>query len=451
MKNRALLIGMNKYSPSRSIRAAELPCAPNDVQTLEKKFKQIDFSTMHFVDLSLSDMRTVIRDFATAAPCDSLNVIYFSGHGGQYRGINYVYPIDFGTNLDAGNIIEESAYDIQEFGKAFSREVKLVIIIDACRSSLSPTYSKNFSELVAPKNTYIAYATQFNEPSICNVQMSYFTQTLCENILMPNISVDELFTAVRASLYMKYSKQISNSVSAFLEYVTFNSQAEKDNIGLAVYDFVNKFGDMYIEKYGCFAGDDLIFIDAAQYCSISVLDAIYKFIVLDRERCHLTSSLTEAHEKLISFWGMLNHGLKQDEYYTWQYRGRPIRLGEIPPLPVDMQKPIPDSDRVIDVKLDVKINGKQLEISTNLPDNMQLYGKINESYHFNNIIVDHGKAIIPIPDSVDTPKTIDIHSVAANVTSVSKEVVGDKCRNLIGSYVKFHPIYGNHIDYHETI
>jgi len=52
---------------------------------------------------------------------------------------------------------------------------------------------------------------------------------------------------------------------------------------------------------------------------------------------------------------------------------------------------------------------------------------------------------------VDTPKTIDIHSVVANVTSVDKKVVGDKCRNLIGQYVKFHPIYGNQIDYHGTI
>ena len=44
---------------------------------------------------------------------------------------------------------------------------------------------------------------------------------------------------------------------------------------------------MYIDKYGFFAGDDLVFIDAAQYCDISVLDAIYKYLKLDAERCHV--------------------------------------------------------------------------------------------------------------------------------------------------------------------
>lgn len=450
MKKRALLIGMDKYIPSHSIQACELPCTRNDVQALEKRLKQIDFSTTQIIDNSISDMKTTIKSFA-AAPCDSINVIYFSGHGGQYRGTNYIYPIDFGTNLDRGNTIEESAYDIQEFAKAFSRDVILVIIIDACRDCLMTTYSNNYSELADPKNTYIAYATQFNEVSKCNNQMSYFTQALCENILIPNLSVDKLFINVRASLYLKYSKQIANSVNAFLEYVSLNSQIEKDNLGVAVYEFVNKFGDMYIEKYGCFAGDDLIFIDAAQYCNISVLDAIYKFRVIDREKCCLTTSLTEAHEKLISFWEMLNHGLKQDEYYTWQYRGRPIRLGEIPPLPVDMQKPIPDNNKAIDVQIDVNRSAKLIEIITNLPDNMELYGNINGSYYFYNVVIKNRKAIIHISDSVDAPKAIEICSVIANVTSVDKEVVGDRYRNLIGKHVKFHPVYGNQINYHGVI
>lgn len=452
MIKRALLFGMNKYRPSNSIQANDLMCTTVDVNTLKKKLIQIDFEVTSFFDLSIDDMKKAVSSFADAAPCDSINIIYFSGHGGHCKGQNYVYPVDFGQSVDNGKSIEQSAFNIREFSNAFVREVKLIIIIDACRSDLTPSYNYGYSEMFAPKNTYIAYATQFSQPSLCNQKISYFTESICENILTPNITVDELFTTIRASLYLKYSKQISNSVNGFMKYdVTLNTQAKIDDIGVSVCKFVDRFGNMYIDKYGCFAGDDLVFIDAAQYCNISVLDAIFKYSVIDGERCHVTTSLTEAHIKLIAFWNMLNHGLKQDEFYTWQYRGRPIRLGEILPLPLDMQKPMPDIDKAIDVRINVNKNGNKIDVMTNLPDKVQFYGTLDEKYHFSNVVVENGKAIIPIPENIDNPKTVKIYSVALNLTEVDNEIVGDRARNLVGQYIKFDPIHGNMIEFHSEI
>ena len=71
--------------------------------------------------------------------------------------------------------------------------------------------------------------------------------------------------------------------------ISLNEQADHDKVGNLVLQFVDHYGDMYVDKYGPFAGDDLVFIDAAQYCGISVLDAIYKFQKLDAERCHVTA------------------------------------------------------------------------------------------------------------------------------------------------------------------
>ncbi|MDT3701309.1 MAG: caspase family protein [Thermincola sp.] len=174
---------MNRYNhPSHSIAAEDLPSTANDVYILEKKLKQLDFETTSFLDCSLENMTRTVDSFAIDAPCDSLNIIYFSGHGGQSQGQNYVYPVDFGTNIDNKLMVEESAFNIQQFTKAFNREIKLVIIIDACRDNLTLKYNHNYSEMVAPKNTYIAYATQFNEQSVCTAQISYFTETLGENI-----------------------------------------------------------------------------------------------------------------------------------------------------------------------------------------------------------------------------------------------------------------------------
>ena len=50
--------------------------------------------------------------------------------------------------------------------------------------------------------------------------------------------------------------------------ISLNEQADHDKVGNLVLQFVDHYGDMYVDKYGPFAGDDLVFIDAAQYLSL---------------------------------------------------------------------------------------------------------------------------------------------------------------------------------------
>ena len=200
---------------------------------------------------------------------------------------------------------------------------------------------------------------------------------------------------------------------------------------------------------------DLLAVDSQQCVTklekdsgISVLDAIYKFQKLDAERCHVTDSLSESHKKLIAFWGMLGNGLEQDEFYTWKYRGRPIRLGEIPPLPLDMQKPMPDAGKEIEVDFKLNIKHDGIYISTNLPDNYQLFGKINGRYSFNNIVVKSGNAQIPLSDKISEVYAVDLYSVVPTISGVDSSIIGEKARNLVGQYVKFSPISGNSIEFH---
>ena len=275
MKKRAILFGMFHYNRSTSITANDLPSTEIDVKTVEKRLKQLQFETVSYMDFCLKNMEQKITEFADAAPCDSLNVVYFSGHGGHSKGENYLYPVDFGNNLDARMSIEDSAFNLKRIQPLFKRKVKLLIIVDACRDNLTPGDACNFSEMVAPQDTYIAYATQFGAYSGCTPAISYFTEALCDNILTPNISVDRLFTDVRAALYLKHGKQISNSVNGFMSDISLNEQGDHDKVGNLVLQFVDHYGDMYVDKYGPFAGDDLVFIDAAQYCGISVLNSVY--------------------------------------------------------------------------------------------------------------------------------------------------------------------------------
>lgn len=95
-EKRAILFGMSNYFSSKSISTDILSCTVNDVSILSKKLKQLQFDTSTFIDLKLKELKEKIIMFARAALCDSLNIIYFSGHGGQ----NYFYSVDFRISLD---------------------------------------------------------------------------------------------------------------------------------------------------------------------------------------------------------------------------------------------------------------------------------------------------------------------------------------------------------------
>lgn len=450
MQKRAILFGVPDITPAHSCTADPLPAVRNDIINLSKKLKILNFSTNNYINSTRDEILNRLQEFANNAPCDSLNIIYFSGHGGQHLGMNYIFPADLGANLDSCLSLEESALNLNIIHPLFPREVKLLIIIDACRTDIFQENISNYSEIKAPKNTYIAYSSQFGTSSSANVEYSYFTNALCENILEPNVSVDELFTKVRYSLYNRTDSQISNCVDGLLQPVYLNTQTNSDDLGQVVLNFVDTFGDMYTEKYGVFSGDDMVFIDAAQYCGISVLDAIYKFQTLDSARCHLEDSLSEDEHKLISFWGMLDTGLKQDEFYTWSYRGRAIRLGEIPPLPLSMQKPRPDPDNELNVEFHPSILPRQIQIETNLPEKFKFSLKVNEK-DYGWADVTSGHIIISLEKLNEPLSTINLTSVLATTTGVDMSIVGDKCRNLTGPYVKYHPIFGNQVQVNYSV
>lgn len=104
--------------------------------------------------------------------------------------------------------------------------------------------------------------------------MSPFTEAICDEILAPNIDVDELFTRVRRNVYSKYQMQVPASVNVLLSKFILHKELSYTDSDEEVYKFVKKYGDDYNDKYGYFHGDDLICIDAAQYINIGFLDAV---------------------------------------------------------------------------------------------------------------------------------------------------------------------------------
>lgn len=344
--------------------------------------------------------------------------------------------------------MDDASINIEDIITVFKGKGRLILILDACRSDfgISKGY---FSEMTSSENVYIAYGTMFQATSTgIENGMSWFTEAICDEILTPNIDVDTLFTQVRQNIFTKHYVQIPPSVNALLDNVILNSVLSYDDTDRRVYDFINRYGNKYTDKYGYFHGDDLIFIDAAQYFNIGLLDAIWMFRKVDnkiyKDKGVKLPELSEVEEKLGSFLGF-TRGKKfftYDESHTWYYNGRQIRMGEIPPLPPSMQQRLPEQGKEFNVEFNAIKEDDNIVITTNLPNKCEVFVWNNKTRFSEEAPITDGKIII---DNANDISKVVIDSGVFTSDAVIQEVIGDKCRNLVGKFVKYHPIYGNQL------
>lgn len=443
MKRRALLIGEKNYENPKEV----IDVAPRDVSVLMSKLGKVSFECESHIDVKNQELPSVIEDFLIATPCDSINIIYFSGHGFQYKGKNYIVPIDMNSEFAKHKNVDSAAYDINRIFSCICKSIKLIVIIDACRSNVENTYDGKYSEaLTPPKDTMIAYATQFNTTAGYNkYNMSYFTSSLCNNILEPNTTIDSLFTKVRAELISLGHLQLSHCVSNLTMDIYLNKIYDIQDVDSKIYDFIEKYGDEYEKKIGVINGEFEVFVDASVYFDIPLLDVYYKYQKV-QSQIFDASLLDEKIQKTIDFMIIRSNSLfRYDKYHNWHYRDKVIRMGEIPVLPIDMQEKLPVEGKELLILMNYEYSNHVLKVITNLPDGFYLQLSRNGGYGFVKGVVENG--VVEFVDIVEVGK-YKLKSPVVNVMkSVDRTVVGEKGRNLLGEFISFNPIGGKTVLY----
>lgn len=452
MLKKAFLFSAGNYQDSKSYPEPSISLSGviYDIKAIEKRFKQIGFDIYIKEDARKVEIcETLNKIVQNSLPSDAINVVYFTGHGGHSRGVNYIYPTDFGVIYDNNHDVDEAGINIETIISAFKGKGRLILILDACRSNFNKVSHAFFSEMTSRENVYIAYATMFQDPAIGSDDgMSLFTEAICDEILSPNITIDTLFTHIRQNLFRKYNRQLPISVNGLLENICLSTITDFDDSDKRVYDFVERYGDEYCDKYGYFHGDDLIFIDAAQYCNVSLLDAIWKFRKVDnkiyRDRGVKTSVLTEDEEKLVAFLGFTRSPkfFSYDMSHTWYYNGRQIRMGEIPPLPPSMQRKLPIMGKELNIDIKAEKLNSTIIIKTNIPNGCEIFINDNVKKFPNKYKVTDGA--IEIKDAKEITKIV-IDSGIFSEDEKLKELLGEKNQNIMGQLVEYHPIYGNQV------
>ncbi|MFK4506290.1 caspase family protein [Bradyrhizobium daqingense] len=200
----ALVIGNSAYKS-----APKLNNPVNDATLVGGMFKKAGFDSVDVrLDLSASEMRRMLREFAGRSRDAEMAVIYYAGHGIELDGNNYLIPTDATLETDGDVLDETIPVERALFAVEPAKQLRL-IILDACRDN---PFAKTMKRTLASRaigrglakveptspNTMIAFAAKAGSTaSDGDSRNSPFAAALVEHLPKPGLDLRKAFGFVR--------------------------------------------------------------------------------------------------------------------------------------------------------------------------------------------------------------------------------------------------------------
>lgn len=184
-KKVALLIGNNKYLEPQYF----LKNTKNDVSDVGNALKGLGFEVTILTDLPKKSFENSILEYTKKLTEAEIGFFYYSGHGFEENGENYMVPSDAGLNS------QNADFTCVDLNFLFTNLEKAgnennIIVLDACRSNLQSNDKKiklkGFTTPNPPNGTLVVYGTKIGKTAIENQSSrnGAFTESLLK--FLPN-------------------------------------------------------------------------------------------------------------------------------------------------------------------------------------------------------------------------------------------------------------------------
>ncbi len=225
----ALIIGNAAY------QSQSLANPVNDATDMTKALRKLGFQVTLLTDTDHERMETAIRDFGDRLNRNTVGLFYYSGHGIQHEGNNYLVPIGSMKRVSAPEHLRFKTVDagyvlgvMRQSGSGLN-----VIILDACRDnpfqSFSRSMTRGLARIPGAEGTLIAYSTAPGKVALDgHGRNSPYTRQLLSLIDQPNIPVELLLKKVRSQVKAETNGKQSPWYEASLDgdfYFTRDEQA----------------------------------------------------------------------------------------------------------------------------------------------------------------------------------------------------------------------------------
>jgi hypothetical protein len=199
----ALVIGNAKY------KANPLKNPVNDSNDMARSLRSVGFDVIEVNNASLVQMREATRRFADKLSNSDVGLVYYSGHGVEVRGKNYLIPVN--ADIKREYEVVDQAFDASQFLEMMdnirgpnNKRVN-ILIVDACRNNeLERSWrstTNGLARMDAPGGTFISFATAPGRVAADGVgRNSPFTKHLLQALKQPNMPIEQVFKVVRRNV-----------------------------------------------------------------------------------------------------------------------------------------------------------------------------------------------------------------------------------------------------------
>ncbi len=208
-KKVALVVGNAAYQ-----HAPRLALPTSDAKAMSVSLQKLGFDVQLTEDLYLDGMVDALSKFHSRSQNAEVVLFFFSGHGVQWSGNNYLLPVDnkLATEVD----LTTGTVKLDDVVKQMNANAKTsIVLLDACRDnplvqtlakSLGPTKSMSVAKGLASisgvqgKETFIAFATGPGAVALDRVsskdRTSPFTTAFVRHISVPHAHLSEIMIDV---------------------------------------------------------------------------------------------------------------------------------------------------------------------------------------------------------------------------------------------------------------
>jgi tetratricopeptide (TPR) repeat protein len=202
-KKIAIVIGIKSYKS-----VPPLANSLNDAMDMSLVLKKQGFQVIEVYDpMEKKEIRNAVIQFnkLLQGQPDGVGMLYYSGHGMQVDGSNYIIPA--GATLDIKADVEEQCMNMDYILRSMEETGNQlnIIVLDACRNnpfrSFSRSGERGLSMVNAPKGSYIVYSTKPGSvASDGNGRNGLFTSKLLKYISAPDLNLFQVFQKVAAEV-----------------------------------------------------------------------------------------------------------------------------------------------------------------------------------------------------------------------------------------------------------
>jgi hypothetical protein len=209
-KRVALILGNSAYS-----HVTKLSNPANDAHDLAETLRGLNFDVISQTDADMRALDSALEEFERKSQGADVALFFFAGHGLQYKGQNYLLPID--ANLEDEVSLRYNTLSIEKVRDALGAASGVkIMILDACRNNplsdklivrsagltRAVELTRGLARLDRTEGMVVAYATQADQVAQDGSgRNSPFSSALIRRLKEPNLEIATLFRRVAQDVY----------------------------------------------------------------------------------------------------------------------------------------------------------------------------------------------------------------------------------------------------------